>query len=319
MSGELVLSTEFASVFPTISAGLKKCQSIFDSIHSFEDIERTFLLGAGLSRNTYRCYLEAVKQFYDFTGGKHPLQVVPADIEAWYDELVARVDRNTAALRVRGLKKFFAGIRTVIPFYTSPFELMGDKLTAKLNRVKKGNRTKAALSLAEVKRLLPWLELEHPEEHAAIYLLMTSGLRASELLQLHWKDVSLFEGTWTARFTGKGGLEAEQELYGPAVEALRALRRSCAPEARLFPWTYHQLWERVSAVGKKARERGIITRELQFSPHLFRRTYATLLYRAGMGLKAIQQKTRHASLEVLAKHYIDDSSPASPVLEKALA
>jgi integrase len=320
MSGELVLASDFTTAFPTIAAGLKKCQSIFDAIKNFEDIERTFLLGAGLSVNTYRSYLEAIKQFYTFTNHKHPLQVVPGDIEAFHDHLIeGGADRNTASLRIRGLKKFFSGIRNVIPFYTSPFELMSETLVRKLNRTKKGNRTKAALSLAEVKRLLAWLELEHPEEHAAIFMLVTSGLRASELLQLRWKDISFNEGAWTAVFTGKGSLEAEQELYGPAVEVLRSLRRSTAPEARLFELDYHQLWAHVSAMGKLARERGILTRDVQFSPHLFRRTYATLLYRAGMGLKAIQCKTRHASLEVLAKHYIDDSEPASPVLERALA
>jgi integrase len=319
MSGELVLASEFQQAFPTIAAGLKKCQSIFDSIHSFADIERTFLMGAGLSPNTYRCYLEAVKQFYAFTGGKHPLQVVPGDIEAWYEELAARVDRNTASLRIRGLKKFFAGIRTVIPFYTSPFELMTDKLIKKLNKTKKGNRTKAALSLAEVKRLLAWLLGWDPEMHAILFFLCTSGLRSAEFLSLHWRDVSFHEGAWTCTFTGKGGADAQQELYGPAVEALRALRRSTPPEAQLFPLDYHQLWTAFKKTGKAAREAGIITRTLQFSPHICRRTYATLLYQGGMKLRAVQNLTRHANIETLCKHYIDDNEPASPVLERIFA
>jgi hypothetical protein len=66
-----------------------------------------FLLGQGLSPNTYRSYLQAVKQFYSFTEGKHPLQVTSGDIEAFYDDLVQRVDRSTAYLRVKGLQKFF--------------------------------------------------------------------------------------------------------------------------------------------------------------------------------------------------------------------
>jgi len=37
------------------------------------------------------------------------------------------VDRNTAYLRIRGLKKFFSGIRNVLPIYTSPFEIMSEK------------------------------------------------------------------------------------------------------------------------------------------------------------------------------------------------
>jgi len=71
----------------------KRVQSIFDSIKSFEDLKREFLMGEGLSKNTYRNYLQAVKRFYEFTGGLHPLQVKPSDIERFYDHVSQRVDR----------------------------------------------------------------------------------------------------------------------------------------------------------------------------------------------------------------------------------
>lgn len=58
---------------------------------------------------------------------------------------------------------------------------------------------------------------------------------------------------------------------------------------------------------------------LPFSPHLFRRSYATLLYKSGMKLKAIQNLTRHANIETLCKHYVDDSELATPYLAQALA
>ena len=336
---DLTLSADMARVFPSLVQGLQKAQSILDSIKSFADIERVFLLGAGLSPNTYRSYLQAVKQFYAFTEGKHPLQVTPGDIEAFYDDLVHRVDRNTAYLRIRGLKKFFEGIRNVLPIYTSPFEIMCDSLHAKLNRTKKGNRTKKALSVAELRALLAWLEEDRTtrglEDYAIVYTLATSGLRASELCQLRWQDLDQVDGTWTARFTGKGALAAEQELYGPAVEACRAyfrsaMRRDPRPDEALF-WTtpavpggqaapvrYHVLWDRVRKIGARARAAGILKRELQFSPHLFRRSYATALYKSGMGLKAIQEKTRHANIEVLTRHYISDEEPASPHFDKIL-
>jgi len=336
---ELTLSAGMAQAFPSLFEGLRKAQSILDSIQSFEDIERVFLLGAGLSPNTYRSYLQAVKQFYHFTEGKHPLQVRPGDIEAFYDDLVQRVDRNTAYLRIRGLKKFFAGIRNVLPIYTSPFEIMPEKLHDKLNRTRKGNRTKKALTIGELRALLAWLEEDRSprglEDHAIVFMLATSGLRASELCQLRWQDLDQVEGTWTARFTGKGGLSAEQELYAAAVEACRlyfraAFGRDPRPEDALFwtvpafpgdgpaPMLYHVLWDRIRKIGARARAAGILKRDLQFSPHLFRRSYATALYKSGMGLKAIQEKTRHANIEVLTRHYISDEEPASPHVDRIL-
>ena len=336
---DLVIRSNLQIAFPTLAEGLRKAQGIFDSIQSFEDVERVFLLGQGLSPNTYRSYLQAIKQFYEFTNGLNPLQCRPGDVEAFYDHIVKKVDRNTAYLRIRGLKKFFAGIRQVIPIYTSPFEIMSDKLHHKLNRTKKGNRTKKAPSKGEVNGLLAWLRKDQTvkglENYALSYMLVTSGLRAAELIQLHWKDLEYFEGTWTAHFIGKGEREAEQELYEPAVEACREYfikqhGRDPQPADALFwtypdgprkskPMPYHSLWNRIVDVGKAAKDEGIIKRDIQFSPHLFRRSYATLLYKSGMKIKAIQEKTRHASIEVLVKHYIHDQEAASPYFAAVLA
>jgi site-specific recombinase XerD len=336
----MVVSADLARSFPSVTESLQKASKLFEQIKSFDDLERLFLKGSGLSPNTYRSYLEAVKQFYQFTKGLNPLQVRPADIEAFYDDLVARVDRNTAYLRMRGLKKFFEGVRNVVPFYASPFDIMGEKLHAKLNCTKKGNRTKKTLTREELKALLEFLRQDTSttgrENYALVFMLATSGLRASELCALRWGDLGELEGKWTALFIGKGDKEAEQELFAPAVEAcrlyfLRQFRRVPKPEDALF-WTVpifrhqtpasmtpHTLWTRIKGIGTAAVDARIIARELQFSPHLFRRSYATLLYKSGMKLKAIQNLTRHASIETLCKHYVDDSEPATPYLANALA
>lgn len=42
---DLVISGNVASAFPSIAAGLRKAQTLFDQIRSFEDIERVFLKG----------------------------------------------------------------------------------------------------------------------------------------------------------------------------------------------------------------------------------------------------------------------------------
>ena len=47
-------------------------------------------------------------------------------------------------------------------------------------------------------------------------------------------------------------------------------------------------------------------------------SYATLLYSAGMGLKAVQQKTGHASADTLLRHYVADDAAAKPLLDRTL-
>jgi integrase/recombinase XerD len=338
MNTEMVRFADVEAAFPSMAEGLRKAFTLFNSVKSFEDLEREFLKGAGLSPNTYRSYLCAVKQFYEYTNGLHPFQVRPNNIEAWYDSLIkSGLDRNTAYLRIRGLKRFFTGIRNVLPAYTSPFDVMNEKLSSKLNKTRTGNRTKAALTAEEIRALLESIDTTTTrglQDRAIVFMLVTSGLRSAELLQLRWKDLERREGTWYARFIGKGDKAAEQELFTAAVEAadraFKAQHGAGNPplEAALFwtlpsfpgdqarPLTYHTLWSRVRDIGAAARKAGTITRELQFSPHLFRRSYATALYKSGMKIKAIQEKTRHASVEVLMKHYIKDTEPAAAYLDK---
>jgi len=318
-----------------MAEGLIRAYNLLQEVKSWSDVERLFLRGGGLSPNTYRAYLAASKDFYAFTEGLHPLQVRPADIERRFDAMVAkRMAPKTINLRIAGLRKFFASIRNVVPAYTSPFEIMGEKLTAKLRVKDKNDRTKKALNREEIRRLLAWLRSGAlVKDYACILFLLTSGLRASEMLSLRWSDLDLSEGTWSATFTGKGGRRTDQELYTPAVEAARAyfqtaFHRDPVPDDFLFwteaegdiarPLTYHTLWHRVRQVGAKARELGLIRGSLEFTPHLFRRSYITQLYRAGMKLKALQKKSRHRSLDVLIAHYIDDSEPATPYLAKIL-
>lgn len=59
------------------------------------------------------------------------------------------------------------------------------------------------------------------------------------------------------------------------------------------------------------KDAGLINRKIEWSAHLFRRTLATLLFELGMDMKALQLATRHASIETLAKHYLD-SAEATP-------
>ncbi len=336
---DLTLSAGMAQAFPSLYEGLRKAQSILDSIQSFEDIERVFLLGAGLSPNTYRSYLQAVRQFYHFTEGKHPLQVRPGDIEAFYDDLVQRVDRNTAYLRIRGLKKFFEGIRNVLPIYTCPFEVMTQKLPEKLNRTQEGQPHEEGADHRRAARA-PGLARGGPDSarpRGSRDCVHTGDVGVARLGALQpalagpgsgrrhldgtvHREGRALRGAGTLRSRGGGlprvlprGLPSGSPARGRAL-----LDCAFLPWRPAAPMLYHVLWDRVRKIGARARAAGILKRELQFSPHLFRRSYATALYKSGMGFKAIQEKTRHANIEVLMKHYVDDSEPAGPHFDKIL-
>ena len=323
--------------YPDFFADFMKAKQVFDSIRSFEDIEVNLLKGQGLAAGTYRTYMTPIRQLYEFTSGLNPFQIRASHIEAFYDQMREKVDRNSLYNKIQGLKRFFKGIQTLAPGWRSPFEVMPERLAKKLNRSKK-TKTKKALTTKEVRDLLAWLESRRDLSildalrYATAYQLVTSGLRAAELCSLRWKNLEYLEGKWTAYFTGKGDVPAEQELYTGAVQASRyyfkmQFHRDPHPDDYLFyteptkgrqvmPLDPHALWYRIKQLGKEAEAQGIIKRHLNWSPHLFRRSYATALYKSGMKLKAIMEKTRHSNIEVLAKHYISDEEPAAPYFDR---
>jgi site-specific recombinase XerD len=335
METGLVISNELASI-PGIHEGLIRAQRVWDSIRNFDDIERVFLKGAGLAASTYRSYIGSIRDFYVWSEHKHPLTVVPSDIEEWYDDMSKRVGRNTACLRVFGLKRFFRGIQSLLPFFTSPFEMMEVRLLKKLSRAKNGNRTLPGLTSEELRDILAWLgglgTLRARQDRAMMFFLATSGLRAIEFCQLTHGSIQRIGDIVSAKFIGKGNKDAEQELHKPAIDAAVSVfkeqfGREPAPTDALFytlpyehtrkpaPMNYPVLYERVRLVGVAARAAGIVKRDMAWSPHMLRRTYTTILYKAGMGLKAISNKTRHVNISGL-QEYIVDEEQAAPYLDK---
>ncbi len=332
--------SKMISFIPTARAAVDSTYKLVGLINSFDDVENYLLKGAGLAAGTYHVYMVSVRQLYQFSGHLHPFQVTLGIIESFYDHWDRKVSRRSVGAKISALKRFFKGVEEVAPLFRSPFRSMPEKFRKKFSRTGK-HRTKKALTQGEVKDILGYLQEaadyspDHAENYALVMMLVTSGLRAAELCQLKWGDLEYFEKRWTARFIGKGGDPAEQELYADAVNAAgeyfhQQFKRIEKPEDRLFwtapnrrtkypvPLNGHGLWARIKEIGADLRSAGILKRDLQFTPHLFRRTYATLLYSSGMKLKAIMQKTRHSNIEILAKHYISDEEPASPYFDRIL-
>ena len=290
---------------------------------SWDDFARRFLLGEGKSARTYESYLASCRAFYDFSGGLHPMQAgSPQWIEQFYDSLEGA--QNSKALAINGLKYLYKKIGERYPFYVSPFDkkIMGEALRKKLNKTQKSG-TKSALSKTELKALLSWLREQYDEKsrltYSIVYMLATTGLRATELANLRWSDIEVRDGVHYAHGVGKGDVPFCQELYKPA---LRSVKRT---GEYLFnrlvhggPFNAHALWVLIHDMGEKVRAAGVVgeNRHVTFSPHLFRRTYCTLLSKQGMDLKALSELSRHSSVEVLAKHYVDSKEPAAPYLNK---
>ncbi len=321
---DLITIEQVQKVYPNFAEGFRKAVDLFSKIQSFEDIEIHLLRGQGLSPHTYASYMAAVKALYVFTGGLNPFQIVPGHLEAFYDDLRKRLTISSCCVRMVGLKRFFGTIAEKMPGYVSPFDVMEEPLKKKFSQTSpKG--VKQALTGNETRDLLAWLKARTDPRgvlaYRSIYMLVTTGFRAAELCGLRWDDIEKIDGVYHANGLGKGGKVFHQELFAPALAEIPHKGDHLFHRLDGEPLDPHSLWDNTRIIGEQAREAGIIaeTRRVNFTPHLFRRSYATLLYKhGGMKIKALAEKTRHSSINTLLDFYIDDSEASGPMLTKIL-
>ena len=305
------------------------------AIESFADVERLLLRGQGLSAATYQSYLTAVKQMYAHTDGLNPLQWTPADIESFYDALRARVGISTAAARIAGLRNFCRQVATqMVGAWESPFDIMGERLKAKLNASGKGKQ-KQAMSRDEIRSVIAYLNADTSvaglQNRAAVLTLITTGLRAQEACDLTYESLEHDSdaGAWFVTGVGKGSKAFREEIHPEAVCAVRlAFKAQYKRDLRPGDYLLHSaggrlrkstLWVRLNTIGEELKRQGVVRQSIEFSAHLFRRSFLTQLSKAGMSVRALQHHSRHANVETLMSHYVDDHESTKPYLDEILS
>lgn len=158
--------------------------------------------------------------------------------------------------------------------------------------------------------------LESPPLKTAVQLLPCCGLRVDEIATLRLEDVRTAEVELTGgakrkclvlRVVGKGGRERTVPVLDEGQFALTEYVRG---------WRRHRGgdWLFPSDTSKSGH---VVTRTLQLAvekarppdvhctPHTFRRTYLTELYRRGVAPPTIARIAGHANLDTLYKHYLN--------------
>jgi integrase len=305
---------------------IKQAFVMMNNIASFDDVKRLFLMG-GDSNNTYKNYLTAVKQLYDFTNGLNPLQLQPAHIEEYYDSILEKNSLNTAYIRIQGLKKFFKGMEKQIPFYNelcqNPFSLMSKKLKAKLNRSIKST-TKKALTYEEYLSMMEYLQnkpktILNIQNYTLSKVLFSTGLRISALLNLTFGDIERDEKGFYVTVLSKGSkfrtIRILPEVMQTIKNCLKAQHNKIENNMYLFSNTVNNdytvkltsqcVWHRLKKLWVELQDNKIITRKLQFSPHLFRRTSGTYHYKVTHDLVSTQKHLGHSSPVTTQQNYVD--------------
>lgn len=142
-----------------------------------------------------------------------------------------------------------------------------------------------------------------------VYLLLYTAVRVSELVNIMLTDVDSLACTLTVR--GKGGKVREIGLRNDVLELMQTYQTSERQASRFRDSDYLLVSQRAEKLHRDAVRDWLakISDELgiKLTPHLFRRTCATLLLRRGAPIVTVSKILGHHSVAMTANMYIQTS------------
>jgi integrase/recombinase XerD len=173
-----------------------------------------------------------------------------------------------------------------------------------------GRRLPQVLTRDEARALLATPNPYYPtglRDLCLIKLMLNSGMRSSEVLDLAWKDVDLHTGRLTGR-RGKGDKDRQVWVNESTLVLMRSWRERSPQIAYCFP-TLKGTRIHGQALREMMKRRGAkagIAKGVH--PHMLRHTYATELYRETKDIRLVQKALGHAALSttMIYTHIVDD-------------
>lgn len=253
------------------------------------------------SPHTVKNYKIDLKQFQEILKDKDVEEITKADIAKFRMYLQAKkLKSSTIARKIASINTFFKYLIDMDLLETSPI--------TKSHRPKISNKIPEALTHEEVQKLLE--NTENLMDKVLILFLVSTGLRASELLGIKRQDIVIErEGSLYTidtlldeinkndiafiKVKGKGNKERLVPITGKTLVVFAEyLKKHNFDE--IFPISYLSLWKRIKDLGSKLN--------IKLHPHKLRHTSATLALQSGAELRVIQELLGHSSPTTTARY-----------------
>ncbi len=257
---------------------------------------RAYLEGEKKSENTIGEYIHFVRQMLLFTGKKYN-QLTVGDIKKYqiYLSTKMKYSKNTMYLALKAIGSYLK--------YRNR-----DDIVKAIKPPRRPKQMPKYLTEEEMRKLLDSAK-DNSRDYAILSLLAYSGLRVSELCNLHVEDVDLSERVVYVH-SGKGDKDRIVIISAKAAEAIEnyLLSRQDSLEY-LFSSQKSEKITRVQVfriVKKYARKAGI---KKNVTPHVLRHTLATTMLRRGIDIRYIQQFLGHSSVATTQIYtHVDDGT-----------
>ena len=261
--------------------------------HTYLKLER------GLSPNSVAAYEQDLLRLRSYMDA-HGIDIV----RATYDDLQAFVfDTFESISSVRTQARLIAGIHSFYRFLLYHHYIEQDP-SELLESPKKEHHLPEVLSLDEIDSMIAQIDMSKPESHrnrAIIEMLYGSGLRVSELVNLHLSDIYRKEGFM--RITGKGN---KQRLVPISPVADQWLEYWLEDRSKLDIKAEYSDIVFLNRYGRQLTRAMIFTIvkglakqadiHKTISPHTLRHSFATHLLQNGADLRIIQDLLGHEDI-----------------------
>lgn len=232
---------------------------------------------------------------------------------------------NSRVIKIEHLKTFFDYLfRIKNTIFKEPFK----KINSERKLVKKLPKY---LSLEESRRLLRIYENSTDEveirDNAMLHLFLNCGLRLSEIKNLNIKDISLTDNKFT--IIGKGNKERTNYLNLKTKDALMKYlkirdnfsKNNKNDDKTLFLTCYGYRMSQftINKIVKRAYRKANLDDKV-YTVHTLRHTCATILYRAGVNIKTIQELLGHVQIDTTEIYtHLNDQEVKEVMLNHPLA
>lgn len=260
----------------------------------------------GLAKNTVQSYQIDLNMFGDFikSRGKEYISFSKEDVIDYLDKMR---DKDYSA---PSICRFISALKGLCKYLLME-KIIAEDPTENLTSPQKWERVPKALGLEEVKAILD-ASLNAAKKGkksvdkalsfrnaTMLELLYSSGLRASELVNLEIKGIN-FEGGFL-RVIGKGSKERVIPMNQRAIERARQYISAFRPlllrkkyseylfvTCRGTAMTRQRFWQTIKGYGKMLG--------IDLSPHTIRHSFATHLLEGGADLRSLQKMLGHSDI-----------------------
>jgi integrase/recombinase XerC len=250
----------------------------------------------GLSRETYRAYLNDIRHLIEFMQERTVNIPDRRVVRSYMLGLHTRYTRTTINRKLSAIKGFFDFVMRRTDLSMNPF---GHVRSLK-NRI----TLPVFLSHDEIYDLIE--TVTDPRDRAILELLYSTGIRVGEVETMCCADVDMSAGF--IRVLGKGSKQRVVPVGRRALDAMSAYLKSRGINDPLYCSEPLFLNSRGNAMRSRSIRRAVYMWSLaaavakQVSPHVIRHTFASHMLDAGADLRSIQEMLGHASLSTTQRY-----------------